>query len=315
MWKTYSSFANSDGGTILLGVEETGKETPNFHVTGVSDAVKMIKEIWDAMNSDKVSCNILTDNDIRKESIDGKEIIVIKVPRASSQQHPIYINGNVMRGTYRRNHEGDYHCGESEVRTMLRDSDSQGNDGVIIENYGMDDIDPETLAAYRNRFSVYNTDHVWNEADNRQFLMNLGGYAINRSAGREGVTLAGLLMFGRGLPIRERFANFRMDYIDKTNLLPGSRWSDRLTYDGRWENNLYNFFTRVQAKITADIKRPFHMEGITRIDDTPVHKALREALTNAIIHADYFVPSGVLRVEKRDNEFFFFQPWHTETAN
>lgn len=41
-------------------------------------------------------------------------------------------------------------------------------------------------------------------------------------------------MFGKGLPIRERFDNIRMDYLDMTNLQPDSRWSDRLTYDGRW---------------------------------------------------------------------------------
>lgn len=32
-------------------------------------------------------------------------------------------------------------------------------------------------------------------------------------------------MFGKGLSIRERFDNIRMDYIDESNLLPGSRWS------------------------------------------------------------------------------------------
>ncbi len=33
---------------------------------------------------------------------------------------------------------------------------------------------------------------------------------------------------------------------------------------------------------------PFKMEGGTRVDDTSVHKALREALTNCLVHADYY---------------------------
>ena len=114
-------------------------------------------------------------------------------------------------------------------------------------------------------------------------------------------------MFGKGLPIRERFDNIRMDYLDFTNLLPGSRWSDRLTYDGTWENNLYNFFRRVIPKLTADLKHPFRMEGIVRIDDTPVHKAIREAMVNMIIHCDLML-TGVLRVEKRDKSFVFINP-------
>lgn len=98
-----------------------------------------------------------------------------------------------------------------------------------------------------------------------------------------------------------------MDYLDMTNLQLDSRWSDRLTYDGRWENNLYNFFMRVQAKLVSDIKRPFRLEGMERIDDTSVHKAIREALTNLVIHADYMV-TGVLKVEKHDDCFVFSNP-------
>ena len=35
------------------------------------------------------------------------------------------------------------------------------------------------------------------------FLRSLGGYAVNRGTKEEGLTLAGLLMFGKGLSIRE----------------------------------------------------------------------------------------------------------------
>ena len=59
------------------------------------------------------------------------------------------------------------------------------------------------------------------------------------------------MMFGKGLSVRERFDNIRMDYIDESNLLPGSRWSDRLTYDGMWENNLYNFIRQVTPSVTT----------------------------------------------------------------
>lgn len=65
-------------------------------------------------------------------------------------------------------------------------------------------------------------------------------------------------MFGKGLSVRERFDNIRMDYIDESNLVPGSRWSDRLTYDGMWENNLYNFVRQITPKLSAGIKRPLN---------------------------------------------------------
>lgn len=45
-----------------------------------------------------------------------------------------------------------------------------------------------------------------------------------------------------------------------------------------------------------------------RIDETPVHKAVREAFVNLIIHADYLMDAGVLKVIKRSDEFEFTNP-------
>lgn len=61
-----------------------------------------------------------------------------------------------------------------------------------------------------------------------------------------------------------------------------------------WENNLFNFFTKVTPKLTEDLKKPFKLEGgVQRIDDTPIHKAVREGFVNMIIHADYLMDAGV----------------------
>ena len=310
VWETYSSFANTVGGTILLGISENLSETnqeKRFEVTGVADPKKMKKDLFDTLNSNKVNRNILTDKDAEIIDYEGRSVLYIHVPQADYRQRPIYINGNMMRGSFKRNYEGDYHCTEDDVKAMIRDANDSGNDSVLMENYTMEDIDAKTLAAYRNRFRIANPDHVWNDYSDRDFLLNMGGYIVDRNTHREGLTLAGLLMFGKGLPIRERFDNIRMDYLDMTNLQPDSRWSDRLTYDGRWENNLYNFFMYVQSKLLSGLKRPFLLKGIERIDETSVHKAVREALTNLVIHSDYMI-TGVLKVEKHDDCFVFSNP-------
>ena len=137
--------------------------------------------------------------------------------------------------------------------------------------------------------------------------MQLGGYAFDRKERIEGLTMAGLMMFGKGLPIRDRFDNLRMDYIDKSHLIGEQRYSDRLTYDGRWENNLYNFVRMVLSKLTIDLPQPFRMEGVIRKDDTLQHKAVREAVTNMIIHADLML-NGILRIEKYDDRIVLTNP-------
>ena len=56
------------------------------------------------------------------------------------------------------------------------------------------------------------------------------------------------------------------------------------------------------------LSKSFKLEGIQRIDETPVHKAVREVFVNQIIHADYLSDAGTLKVIKRSNEFEFTNP-------
>ena len=251
VWETYSAFANTIGGMILLGIEEDKKEKifqKRFQIIGVDDAQKIVTDFWNTINSDKVNENILTNSDVEIVNLNKVQIVCIRVPQADWRQKPIFLNGNLYKGTYRRNHEGDYHCTERQVRAMIRDSFEEGNDGMLLEHYDMNDIDLDTLQRYRTLFQHMNSGHVWNEVDDKTFLKNLGGYIVDRATGKEGLSMAGLLMFGKGLSVQERFDNFRMDYIDFCNLIGEERYSDRLTYDGRWENNLYQFFSRVIPK-------------------------------------------------------------------
>lgn len=310
VWETYSSFANTEGGIILFGVEEHMRETDpgkRFSFVSIPNPEQRIKDFWNTLNSDKVNRNILVDADVGVCRVRGANIIWIHVPAAGYKERPVYINGNPMKGTFKRNFEGDYHCSEDEIKEMLRDASDSGNDGGLIEHYTMDDIDMPSLRSYRIEFEHNNPGHVWNGLDDHTFLKNMGGIAVDRITGKEWLTLAGLMMFGKGLSVRERFDNIRMDYIDQSNLVPGSRWSDRLTYDGTWENNLYSFIRLVIPKLTTGLKRPFRMQGIIRVDDTPVHKAIREAVVNMMIHSDYLI-TGVLKIVKNDEGFVFSNP-------
>ena len=311
VWETYSAFANTYGGLVLLGVQENLEEkdvAKRFTITGVSDAEKIRKDFWNIVNSkEKVSVNILRDADVDVIDMDGKSIVAINVPQADYNVRPVYINNNPLRGTFIRNHEGDHHCPEEMVTMMMRDANHEGNDRLFLKHYTMDDIDIPTLERYRNHFKSRYTEHPFNDLDNKEFLRQMGGFTTDRESGMECLNMAGLLMFGKGLPIRDRFDNLRLDYIDKSHLIGDQRYSDRLTYDGMWENNLFNFVTMVLPKLTRELPRPFKMVGVERDDDTPQHKALREAMTNCIIHADLMLNS-VLKVEKYDDKFVFTNP-------
>lgn len=310
VWETYSSFANTEGGIILVGVEEHLREPDfdkRFSFVSINNPDQRIKDFWNTINSDKVSANILVDADVGKCIVNGATILWIHVPQADYRQRPVFLNSNPLKGSFKRNHEGDYHCTEDEVKSMLRDASDSGNDGGLLVGYTEDDIDTNSLRSYRIEFEHRNPDHIWNGVDDLTFMKNMGAYATDRLTGKGWLTAAGLLMFGKGIAIRERFDNIRLDYIDESNLAPGSRWSDRLTYDGTWENNLYNFMRQVSPKLVSGLKRPFKLEGMVRVDDTPIHRAIREAVVNMLIHSDYLI-TGVLKIVKRDNGFEFSNP-------
>ena len=63
----------------------------------------------------------------------------------------------------------------------------------------------------------------------------------------------------------------------------------------------------VIPKLTRDLPHPFSMDGVVRKDDTLQAKAVREAVTNMVIHSDFMV-NGVLKVEKYDDCFVLTNP-------
>ena len=119
LWETYSAFANTLGGIILLGVEE--HKDKSLHPINLPNPEKLIKEFWDIVNNPaKVNVNILSDEHITIENIQGKRIIAITVPRAQQYDQPVYIGSDPLSGTYWRSGDGDYRCTEEEIRAMMR---------------------------------------------------------------------------------------------------------------------------------------------------------------------------------------------------
>jgi hypothetical protein len=114
-------------------------------------------------------------------------------------------------------------------------------------------------------------------------------------------------MFGRAEVIRDALPHYMVDYQERPEAKAEKRWVDRLVPDGSWSGNIYDFFRKVYQKLTADLKIQFQLKDGQRIEDTPVHEALREALVNTLIHADFSGRASVL-VVKRPDMFGFRNP-------
>ncbi|MBP0956817.1 MAG: putative DNA binding domain-containing protein [Oscillospiraceae bacterium] len=296
VWETYSAFANTQGGIILLGVIE--REDKSLEIFGVNEPEKMIKEFWDIVNNkNKTSVNLLTDKNVEIKELDGKKIICINVPRAYRHDKPVYIGRNPLEGSFRRNWEGDYKCSDEEVRAMLRDASYQTSDMLVIEEMNMDVFNYESIHSYRMRMKYSRPGHVWESLEDGDFLLRLG--AVGRgSDGSIHPTAAGLVMFGNEFEIVREFPDYFLDYRE---CYDENRWTDRIvSTSGEWSGNIYDFYFRVYNKLIQDIKTPFKMEKGIRIDDSPVHSAIREALANCLINADYHGRQGIVVIKNRD---------------
>lgn len=250
-------------------------------------------------NITKVSVNLLTDDNVKTYKIGNDTIMVITVPPASREQRPVYINNDIFKGTFRRNWEGDYHCTPSEVRAMLRDQTEQTMDMKVLEDWFIEDLNPETIQSYRNMHRNWKPGHVWGMLEDAEYLRNIGAAAFLKEDGKLHPTAAGMLMFGNEYSIVRVFPEYFLDYREMLD--PSIRWTDRLqSSSGEWSGNIFDFYFRVYNKIVKDIKIPFKLIGGERVDDTPVHKALREALANCLVNTDFYIPRGV--VIKKDND-------------
>lgn len=304
LWETYSAFANTDGGTIVLGVAE--KEGVAV-AEGLDEEIleKYIKDFWNKVNNrDVISVNLLQNDDVKVCEYQGKKFLTIVVPRATREQKPVFCKRSANGNTYKRNNDGDYKCSTEEIGCMYADAaHSLAEDSRILEGFDWNDIDTVTLRQFRNQMASVDPDHPWLNDDDKTLLTHLGGYRKDRKSKKEGLTLAGLLMFGKTESIQDPDCcpYYMVDFRDVPDDDSNVRWIDRVYPDGKWEANLFQFYNRVIPKLQQAIPQKFELDGDTRRDDSTTNKALREACVNCIVHSCYTTKSAITIVKKRSS--------------
>ena len=306
IWETYSSFANTNGGTILLGIREY---RDSFTVEGLTDKqiVKYQKDFWSTLNGrNKVSKNILLNHHVRPVAVGEKKILRIDVPAADRHDKPVYIGTDPMKGTYKRDYEGDFLCTEEAVRAMFADQRDVSGDVEVLDEFELDVLNQDTIKGYRIVFEQLHSGHPWNALENDEFLMKLRAAAKNKM-GTLSPTIAGLLFFGEAYHITEVFPNYFLDYREECDD-KAVRWLFRThSNEGDWSGNIYDFFCNVRTRLDDEVAVPFanRRDGY-RVDRVDVHDALEEALANALAHANYYGRRGILVVKKGKKPEFDF---------
>ena len=295
LWQSYSAFANTAGGIILLGAEKTEE---SFHIEGVDSPDRVMLDLWSALDDPgTVSAKILFKDHIFALEKDGKEFVVICVPRAERRFRPLYVSRDALTGTYKRSRGTNRLCSRNEIRTMLRQQEDIKRDGLLAWRWSLDELDDGTIDRYRKVFSSNMQEHPWNSLGREEYLVRMGaaGWGDDRKLHP---SLAGVLFFGKRDALHREFPLYRVEYRE---LLPsGSGWVCRISSgDGDWSGNLFDFYCRVIDRITLPgMDRA--LKSLARDDEASallfekLSLGLSEAFTNALIHADYRAEGGVV---------------------
>lgn len=302
-WETYSSFANTKGGYIILGI----KEKP-FTILGIESPEKIKKDLFNtAANSQKASHNVLTNDSVVIHDIDGKTIISVYVPELDTSKKPLYLNDNPKKSYIRKN-DGDYIITDEELRRFMRES-SADIDSELLENYSIDDLDPSSILQFKNIVDQRYPAGHYLEMNNLQFLCEMGVFQIDRNDSRKPkLTLAGLIFLGKYNAIIQRIPHFHLEYLNKRGS-SSLRWSDRVSTGDLEDFNLFKFFHVVKDRLTSTISDPFRLDdNCVRKTPTELDVALREAFANAIIHADYLDTETAIEIIVEDLCYIFLNP-------
>ncbi|WP_110113568.1 ATP-binding protein [Bacillus sp. CGMCC 1.16541] len=176
------------------------------------------------------------------------------------------------------------------------DVSSALQDNVILEHYGLNELNFETVSSYRGRFAADKPNHPWNGLETKEFLYKIGAWGKVRNTSKEGLTLAGLLMFSEERVITEVLPQYFLEYRECSDS-EQDEWTTRFTsQDGTWSGNVYDFYFRVMAHEREQMD-----------ENGSIASSFHEALMNAIVHCDYNGEGGVV-IEKNSAAYRFSNP-------
>ena len=292
-YETYSSFANTDGGDIYLGVEEENEKVKSL--PGISNPAMYRKSIMDAIaNKSKCSAALLNDSSFEDILLpNGKYILRVHVQEMNRNQKPLYLNGDFTKAYIRRG-SGDYLASKSQLISFLNDV-RQGSYDFSVNSFGLgiESVERESLHSFRKLLHERNPFEVDASLDDEGFL--LAAKMLKEADGKRLLTNGAILMLGSSEAISMVYPTFFLDYQE--NPREGSRYDYRLcSFDCLTHCNVFDFFAAVRSRARVLLPSPYEVVGGQEVSGERILEAFTEALVNALCNADYLSGSSLLLI-------------------
>ena len=305
-WESYSSFCNTEGGWIILGLVE--RDSFN-EISGVANTEKAETDLWSNLsNENKISYRVIDNHDVSVRSFDGRNVILIHVKEAPDDKKPVFIDGKI-ENSYIRTGDGDRKATKEEIKAFLRNAHPI-MDSLPAEKFTMDDLDDYALISFKEKVSKRYPKKEYLEKSNEDFLKEIGAAYTDRETGEYKLYKGTVLFLGKVNSIKELYPQYHVDYFNRRG--NNDRWTDRVTDDepGNDEMNLYNFYTIVYDKLKNVLHEPFELDSDRqmRLPISDYDLTIRESLVNCLSHADYEQGFPTVKIEAFDGWFRFLNP-------
>ena len=282
-YETVSAFANTDGGHLVFGVQESAR---GFAVVGVRDLDKVQSDFLSTLRQrNKISALI----PVREHLLhhEGAAVLAFHVPEAHRSEKPVFIDGDIRRA-FVRSGGSDLRLTDRERDRFLVDAAADRYDSQPVDFNLEWAVDADSLRWYRAAYEARAGNRSYRALDDRDFLSVMG--LLREEGSTRKPTRAAILLFGsdrafaQSLPRPvvdcQRFARPR------EKIRHGERWFDRVVLEDNlvrtWRALLEIWYPRIA-------EHPFRLDPATfqRDDTPPDFSAVREAMVNLLMHQDY----------------------------
>ena len=279
VWESVSAFANTDGGTLLLGVDEN----KNFTVPPQFDADKTINQFVDGMgDGSKDGAKVVSPPpySIHRDTLAGAQMVSVQVHENDAAHKPCYVKSkSVSTGSYKRQDDKDILLSPTELFEMQNVYEPSEADRTPITDADRGDLDDATVAAiidaHRDTKALRGAQSEAQQLE-RLNILDKDGH----------VRLAGLLI--AGIYPQQFFPRLYVDVAVHPGINKSQdgevRFLDRVQCDGR----LQEMVDDAVKAVLRNLRTYSLIEGTGRRDVPEIPTTvLREAIANAVVHREY----------------------------
>jgi len=282
VFETVCSFLNRFGGELLLGVDDSGK------VIGVNkDKAEQIKKDFAAAINNSQIINPTFYLNLEEFAVEGKTVLYAYIPE-SSQVHR--SKGRI----YDRNEDGDFDITDNSsiVTALYVRKQANYSENNIFPYVTEKDFRSDLISKARKLAVIQTPDHPWGDLGDIELLKSAQLHLKDYKTGKEGFTLASILLFGKGEVILSVLPHHRTDAILRINNL--DRYDDRDDI----RTNLIESYDRLMAFGKKHLPDKFYLENEQRISLRD--HILREIAGNILIHREYVNPFPAKFIIEKD---------------